>query len=101
MHFEQLSDEEQKQLSLPPVEQFTVQEQSILKNYVTNIDSPVFGLINMPEVVKGALFARYSRSTKSLRRLLIDEFSEDLPPVSSQRTDGYKRAEALYQRVFQ
>ena len=30
--------------------------------------------MNLPEVVKGALFARYSRSAKSLRRLFLDEF---------------------------
>ena len=34
----------------------------------------MFALVNLPEVVKGALFARYSRSPKSLRRLFLDEF---------------------------
>jgi hypothetical protein len=38
----------------------------------------VFALVNLPEVVKGALFARYSRSPKSLRRLFLDEFVGDL-----------------------
>ena len=42
--------------------------------YVTDTTGPVFALTNLPEVVKGALFARYSRSPKSLRRLLLDEF---------------------------
>ena len=37
----------------------------------------MFGLLNLPEVVKGALFARYSRSPKSLRRLFLDEFHKD------------------------
>ena len=31
--------------------------------------------MNLPETVKGALFARYSRSPKSLRRLFLDEFA--------------------------
>ena len=44
---------------------FTRDEQLILERYFTNSDQPVFGLINLPEVVKGALFARYSRSPKS------------------------------------
>jgi hypothetical protein len=55
-------------------EQFTPDEQDILRPYFTNIDGPVFALVNLPEVVKGALFARYSRSDKSLRRLFLDEF---------------------------
>ena len=55
-------------------ERFTPEEVSILSQYFTNVDKPVFGLINLPDVIKGALFARYSRSNKSLRRLFLDEF---------------------------
>lgn len=47
---------------------------ALLSPFVTNLDRPVFGLRNLPEVVKGALFSRYSRSDKSLRRILLDEF---------------------------
>ena len=46
-------------------EQFTDAEQEILRRYFTNLEGPVFALVNLPEVVKGALFARYSRSSKS------------------------------------
>ncbi|MFM7224856.1 MAG: thymidylate synthase, partial [Actinomycetota bacterium] len=49
-------------------ETFTEAEAATLRPYFTNLDSPVFALTNLPEVVKGALFARYSRSDKSLRR---------------------------------
>jgi hypothetical protein len=63
-------------------EDFTPDEVRILNRFVTNTDLPVFGLINLPEVVKGALFARYSRSPKSLRRLLIDEFVNEWRPAS-------------------
>ena len=49
-----------------------------MRRYVTNLDQPVFALVNLPEVVKGALFARYSRSPKSLRRLFLDEFVDEL-----------------------
>ena len=59
-------------------ESFTADEEAILRRYVTNLDQPVFALVNLPEVVKGALFARYSRSPKSLRRLFLDEFVGDL-----------------------
>ncbi|MFM8712660.1 MAG: thymidylate synthase, partial [Actinomycetota bacterium] len=55
-------------------EQFTPEESAVLRRYFTNLDLPVFALVNLPEVVKGALFARYSRTAKSLRRLFLDEF---------------------------
>ena len=58
-------------------ENFTKAEKKILLKFFTNYDLPVFCLINMPEVVKGALFARYSRSEKSLRRLFLDEFYKE------------------------
>ena len=53
---------------------FSPDERARLAPYFTNLDAPVFALVNLPEVVKGALFARYSRSPKSLRRLFLDEF---------------------------
>ena len=59
-------------------EEFTANERLTLTPYFTNLDSPVFAITNLPEVVKGALFARYSRSAKSLRRLFLDEFSSDM-----------------------
>ena len=59
-------------------EEFSPTEADILRRYFTNLDSPVFALVNLPEVVKGALFARYSRSAKSLRRLFLDEFVGEL-----------------------
>ena len=56
-------------------EQFDSDEEDILRRYFTNLDQPVFALVNLPEVVKGALFARYSRSSKSLRRLFLMNLS--------------------------
>jgi len=85
------------------VETFTADEEAILRRYVTNLDQPVFALVNLPEVVKGALFARYSRSPKSLRRLFLDEFVGDLDITGDATVDatvGLKRAEDLYERVF-
>jgi thymidylate synthase ThyX len=84
-------------------EHFTVQEEDVLRPYFTNLDGPVFALVNLPEVVKGALFARYSRSSKSLRRLFLDEFVGDLDltgDLSVDATIGLRRAEELYDRVF-
>ena len=85
------------------VESFSVSEREILRHYVTNLDGPVFALVNLPEVVKGALFARYSRSSKSLRRLFLDEFVEELDITGDETIDatmGLRRAEELYARVF-
>jgi thymidylate synthase ThyX len=80
---------------------FTAEEIRTAAPFFTNLDRPVFALVNLPETVKGALFARYSRSAKSLRRLFLDEFVTDLgeaPPMTS--SAGAARAERLYQRVL-
>ncbi len=90
-------------------ESFTESELGALDRFFTNTTGPVFGLTNLPEVVKGALFARYSRSPKSLRRLFIDEFynSPDvgIEAIAGQMDDEdsgvrLERAEELFQRVF-
>ncbi len=84
-------------------ETFSESEQAILRPYFSNLDSPVFALVNLPEVVKGALFARYSRSPKSLRRLFLDEFVGDLDlsgDLTFDATIGLRRAEELYEKVF-
>ena len=84
-------------------EAFTPDEEEVLRRYFTNLDQPVFALVNLPEVVKGALFARYSRSPKSLRRLFLDEFVGELDIAGDATIDatvGLRRAEELYDRVF-
>ena len=86
-----------------PSENFTDDEAAVLRPYFTNLDRPVFALVNLPEVVKGALFARYSRTHKSLRRLFLDEFVNDLDLTGDLTVDatiGLRRAEELYDRVF-
>jgi thymidylate synthase ThyX len=90
-------------------EQFTPAETALLGRFFTNTTDPVFALVNLPEVVKGALFARYSRSPKSLRRLFLDEFAAapeagvasiaGAVPDDDERV-RLARAEELYTRVF-
>ena len=90
-------------VNLYTAESFSSEEADILRRYFTNLDQPVFALVNLPEVVKGALFARYSRSMSSLRRLFLDEFVDDLDitgDVTIDATVGLRRAEQLYDRVF-
>ncbi len=55
-------------------EDFTPQQLKILDRYVTSTSNNVFALRNLPEVIKGALFSRYSRSSLGLRSLLLKEF---------------------------
>src|SRR5271169_110300 len=55
-------------------EEFSEQQLKILDKYVTSTSSNIFVLRNLPEVIKGALFSRYSRSSLGLRSLLLKDF---------------------------
>jgi thymidylate synthase ThyX len=83
-------------------EAFTAAERARLAPYFTNLDGHVFALTNLPETVKGALFARYSRSAKSLRRLFLDEFDDGAIALAAEGagSTGTARAEKLYHKVF-
>ena len=84
-----------------PIESFTEAERLALEPHFTNLDRPVFALTNLPETVKGALFARYSRYGGTLRRLYLDEFAAD-SPAGGRPFDGEEgeRAAQLYERIF-
>jgi len=66
-----------------------------LARFLSDPDGDVFALTGLPEVVKGALFARYSRSPASVKDLLLDEFAADLAEEGLP-----SKADALYARVF-
>jgi thymidylate synthase ThyX len=83
-----------------PVESFSEEERARLAPHFTNLDRPVFGLVNLPETVKGALFARYSRYPGTLRRLFLDEFADSVPEVPPIEGAEGDRAAALYERIF-
>ena len=89
--------------------EFDVAERTLLERYFTNLDRPVFALRNLPEVVKGALFSRYSRTEKSLRRVLLDEFINEPDsgfealagaPAHADDMVAVRRAEEFYERVL-
>jgi thymidylate synthase ThyX len=85
-----------------PSETFTEAERARLAPHVSDLDAPVFALLNLPETVKGALFARYSRYPGTLRRLFLDEFAASLPelPAGWDTSGEGERAAQLYERVF-
>src|ERR1700737_894136 len=96
-------------MAVEPSSEFNAAEARVLGRYFTNLDRPVFALRNLPEVVKGALFSRYSRTEKSLRRVLLDEFINERdsgcealagkPPENDDMV-AVGRAEEFYERVL-
>jgi thymidylate synthase ThyX len=90
-------------------QEFTAEEQKALAPFFTNLDRPVFGL-KLPQEVAGALFSRYSRSTKSLRLTFFDEFLgdpelglKDLLGAQTSASDdsaALKKARVFYNRVL-
>jgi thymidylate synthase ThyX len=92
-------------------DRFSEAERALLAPFVTDLDAPIFGLRNLPEVVKGALFSRYSRSDKSLRRILLDEFIQapesgfaaivgGAAATGAEQIVAVRQAEAFYERVL-
>lgn len=98
-------------------EEFTESQLRILSRYVTNTSSHIFVLRNLPEVIKGALFSRYSRSSLGLRSLLLKEFvsnneeaafetivgknlGEDSDFSSHAQVEAIRKAQAFYDRIL-
>lgn len=94
-------------------EEFSPQQIKILESYVTNTTGHIFCLRNLPEVIKGALFSRYSRSSLGLRSLLLKEFilNEDetafgsIAPISTDEGSdlqmlALKKAQSFYDRIL-
>jgi thymidylate synthase ThyX len=86
--------------------EFTDKESQALAPFFTNVDAPVFGL-KLPQEVAGALFSRYSRTTKSLRRVFLDEFVGEqglaggfLGGGAADDGDALRKARAFYDRVL-
>lgn len=83
-------------------ESFTDEQRTLLEPWFTNTELPVFALVNMPETVKGAMFARYSRYPGTLRQMFLSEFAQDLDAGAASALDGVEgeRARTLYERIF-
>ena len=98
---------------LESYESFSDDKVNKLKRFVTNTDSNIFVLHNLPEVIKGALFSRYSRSSLGLRTLLLKEFIiedetsfEDIVGQSNDKESSQKqflaikKAQNFYDRIL-
>jgi thymidylate synthase ThyX len=83
-----------------PSDDLTPAERERLAPHFTDLDGPVFALVNLPETVKGALFARYSRYPGTLRRLFLEEFADSVPAGRGFDGEEGKRAAELYERIF-
>src|SRR5437879_4472910 len=96
-------------------EDFTDSQKKILEKYVTNTRSHIFVLRNLPEVIKGALFSRYSRSNLGLRSLLLKEFitnseesgfneiaghSSEEESSTNEQMLAIKKAQSFYDRIL-
>lgn len=96
-------------------EEFNETQRKILERYVTNTTGHIFVLRNLPEVIKGALFSRYSRSTLGLRSLLIKEFITNAEEAAfaeitgdssletgftEQQQTAIKKAQNFYDRIL-
>lgn len=100
---------------LDDYEEFTESQLKTLERFVTNTKSHIFVLKNLPEVIKGALFSRYSRSSLGLRSLLLKEFITNTdeaafdsivgidPEQSNNQTDqtaAIQKAQNFYDRIL-
>lgn len=96
-------------------EEFSLLQKKILDRYVTSTESNVFVLRNLPEVIKGALFSRYSRSSLGLRSLLLKEFilseetafsaivgqkKEESEQANEDQIMAIKKAQNFYDRIL-
>lgn len=93
-------------------EEFTDAQKAILQRFVTSLQSNVFALQNLPEVIKGALFSKYSRSSLGLRTLLLKDFisndetafqmivGERLDSQNEEQLIAIKKAQSFYDRIL-
>jgi len=89
----------------PSSEVLSPDETRLVGPFFTNATRSIVALKNLPEVIKGALFSRYSRSTKGVRRLFLDEFlpRRDLgiaDPGREPIAASTARAEDFYRRIL-
>lgn len=92
---------------------FDEKQAKILEPYCTSTERSIFALKNLPEVVKGALFSRYSRSYLGLRELLLKDFIQSDDALFSEialqsapnnsvnlQNSAIEKAQSFYDRIL-
>lgn len=71
------------------IENFSDDEKKLLSSHFSNTDKFIFAIITPKQVDRGALMSRYSRTSKTMRRIFLDEFA-----------NNPNRGEEFYKKVF-
>jgi thymidylate synthase ThyX len=79
---------------------YSAAERAVLARHFTSIDGPVAALVNLPDSTRAALFARYSRTAKPLKRVFLDEFHRPADDTTQGADVGLERASDLFSRVL-
>ncbi|MFN2464182.1 MAG: FAD-dependent thymidylate synthase [Candidatus Dormibacteria bacterium] len=79
---------------------YTTSERRVLSRHFTSIDGPAAVLTQLPDATRAALFARYSRTAKPLKRVFLDEFYRDGDEGADDSAVGQARASDLFSRVL-
>ena len=80
--------------------EYTTAERGILARHFTSIDGPAAVLVGLPDSTRAALFARYSRTAKPLKRVFLDEFYDPNAEAAAGADIGMVRASDLFSRVL-
>ncbi|MGI8607754.1 MAG: FAD-dependent thymidylate synthase [Candidatus Dormibacteria bacterium] len=79
---------------------YTTAERRVLSRHFTSVDGPAAALTHLPDATRAALFARYSRTAKPLKRVFLDEFYREGEDSSETADVGVARASDLFSRVL-
>ena len=71
---------------------FSDGEAALLDGHFSNLDRPVFVITTPRQVDRGALMSRYSRTSKGMRQVFLDEFARN----ENRGKDFYKRVLTEY-----
>ena len=71
---------------------FSEHDRKLLDGHFSNLDRPVFAITTPRQVDRGALMSRYSRTTKGMRQVFLDEFARN----ENRGKEFYKRVLTEY-----
>jgi thymidylate synthase ThyX len=80
--------------------EYTIAERTVLDRHFTSIDGPAAVLVGLPDVTRAALFARYSRTAKPLKRVFLDEFFDPDEGAADGGRVGMAHSSDLFSRVL-